>query len=520
MCRSPQSSVQLGVYGAISSHPKESLSPGSALFNTSAVLLHGNHVFLSFLTPHQSSFMVISIEETPGYTDYLTITKNKTMAAVNIKDLKAWDAEFGDDPTHKLASTVLQQQAAQDLLIGSSSKYPNVFSHVIDHEGAPITNQKSSGRCWLFATTNMLRRTVAQKLELKEFQLSQSYLFFYDKLEKCNYFLEKIIDTWEEDVGSRLVQALLLDPTCDGGQFTMVQNLLEKVAVVPLDVYPDVFTSTSSAKLNELLKSKLREFAEVLRDSKAKGEDVVPLKDQMVKEVYKIMTVFLGTPPKPDEEFTWEYYDKDKKYHKITSTPVQFYKEYVDFDYANAVSIINDPRNPYETMVKVKDLNNVAGGREVLYLNLSNEVLTSLVVKRIKSNKPVFFGSHTPKYMHRKKGIMDIEFFKYSEALGFKQNQPKASRVKYGESLMTHAMLITGVNIGEDGKPNRYRVENSWGKDNGFDGYFIMTQEYFEQWCYQIVVDKDEIEEYAHLLDTTPIELPLWDPMGALACDC
>jgi bleomycin hydrolase len=413
---------------------------------------------------------------------------------------------------------VLQQQGADDLLI--QGKVPNVFSHVIDPEGAPITNQKASGRCWLFATTNMLRRSVAQKLELKEFQLSQSYLFFYDKLEKCNYFLDKIIDTYQEEVGSRLVQTLLLDPTCDGGQFTMVQNLLEKVAVVPLDIYPDVFSSTNSRKLNELLKSKLREFAEVLRENKSSGEDVTLLKQDMMKEIYKIMTVFLGTPPKPDEEFIWEYYDKDKKYHKVVSTPLQFYKDYVDFDYENAVSVINDPRNPYESMIKVTDLNNMTGGREVLYLNMSNEVLTQLIVKRIKANKPVFFGSHTPKYMHRKRGIMDVDFFQYDDAFGFKQNQEKASRVKYGESLMTHAMVITGVNIGEDGKPNRYRVENSWGKDSGLDGYYIMTQEYFEEWCYQVVVDKDEIAEYAQLLTKKPIELPLWDPMGALACDC
>lgn len=454
-------------------------------------------------------------KNTPGYPDYLSIERNMS---ISIQDLQLWDDEFSQDPVHKLASTVLQQKGADELLI-NGSKVPHVFSNVIDPEGAPITNQKSSGRCWLFATTNLLRRNVAVKLDLKEFQLSQSYLFFYDKLEKSNYFLDKIVETYEQDVDSRLVQALLADPISDGGQFTMVQNLLEKVAVVPLEVFPDVFTSTSSAKLNELLKSKLREFAEVLRAKKAAGEDITKLKNEQVKEVYKVLTIFLGTPPKPDDEFTWEYYDKNKKYFKVVSTAKKFFKEYVDFDYANAVSIINDPRQPYESVIKVKDLNNITGGREVVYLNLSNEVLTSLIVKRIKANKPVFFGSHTPKYMHRGKGIMDVDYFQYG-TFGFEQKQEKASRVKYGESLMTHAMLITGVNIDDDGKPNRYRVENSWGKDSGVDGYYVMTQKYFEEWCYQIVVDKDEIAEYADLLDQEPIELPLWDPMGALACDC
>lgn len=438
---------------------------------------------------------------------------------LNIKDLENWQKEFAQDSQYQLASSTLQQYNVDDLLLSSKTKLPNVFSHVIDVEGAPVTNQRASGRCWLFASTNILRISVAKTLNLKEFQLSQNYLFFYDKLEKSNYFLDKVLETAQEDVESRLVQELLTAPVNDGGQFTMFLNLIEKYGVVPQDQYPDVYSSTGSRKLNELITSKLREFAEILRNlvkDKASDSEIQRVKNDQVKEIYKYLTIFLGVPPQATQKFTYEYYDKDKKYQKLTSTPLDFLKDYAKFDYNKPVSLINDPRHPYNTKVKIEHLNNVSKGREVEYLNLDNDTLSALIVKRIKANKPVFFGSHTPKFMHKKKGIMDVDLFDY-KLIGFKNAQSKASRVLYHESLMTHAMLITGVSVDDNGKPIRYRVENSWGKDSGIDGYYIMTQDYFEQYCYQIVVDIDEIEEHRALLEKEPIVLPLWDPMGALA---
>jgi bleomycin hydrolase len=238
----------------------------------------------------------------------------------------------------------------------------------------------------------------------------------------------------------------------------------------------------------------------------------------MMKEIYKYLTIFLGQPPSSSEEFSYEFYDKDKKYQKIKSTPLDFFKSYTTFKPETAISVINDPRHPYFTKLKIEHLNNITGGQDVEYLNLPNDILSDLIVKKIKGNKPVFFGSHTPKFMNKEKGLMDIKSFGY-DLIGFKNNQVKASRVLYGESLMTHAMLITGVNINEDsGKPDRYRVENSWGKDSGVGGYYAMSQEYFEEYCFQIVVDKEELgEEYLKYWDQEPIILPLWDPMGALA---
>ncbi|CCH44544.1 Bleomycin hydrolase [Wickerhamomyces ciferrii] len=441
--------------------------------------------------------------------------------SLQINELQSWQSQLDNDPQYKLAYSTLQQFNVDDALINSQHKIPNVFTHVIDVEGSPITNQKSSGRCWLFAALNILRIQGIKNLNLKELQLSQNYLFFYDKLEKSNYFLDKIIETSGEDVNSRLIQEFLTSPTNDGGQFTMFLNLIEKYGIVPQDQYPDVYSSTASRKLNELITTKLREFAEILRDLKNKGENeskIQEIKSNQIKEIYKYLTIFLGTPPSTSTEFTWEYYDKDKKYQSLTTTPLKFLQDYIKFDFSKPVSIINDPRHDYNTKIKINHLNNVSGStRDVEYLNLDNKTLSNLIINRIKQNKPVFFGSHTPKFMNKKKGIMDIDLFQY-ELIGFNKNQSKKSRVIYHESLMTHAMLITGVSLNSQGEPTRYRVENSWGKDSGIDGYYIMTQDYFEQYCYQIVVDFDEIsQEQQSLLKKDPIVLPLWDPMGALA---
>ncbi|KAH3680918.1 hypothetical protein WICMUC_000061 [Wickerhamomyces mucosus] len=443
--------------------------------------------------------------------------------SISTTDFVSWNKEFETDATYQLASAALKAYNV-DELTNPNLKFPNVFSNVIETEGSPVTNQKSSGRCWLFASLNILRILGAKSLQLKEFQLSQTYLFFYDKLEKANYFLEKIVETYKEDIDSRLIQTLLEAPVQDGGQFTMFLNLIEKYGVVPIDIYPDVYSSTASRKLNELITSKLREFAEILRNDLIQGKDIKQKKLEFIKEIYRILTIFLGEPPKSNQEFNYEYYDKEKHYKSIKSTPLEFLKNYIKFDYSKPISIINDPRNPYNSKIKIEHLNNTVNGRDVEYLNVSNEVLTKLIVKRIKENKPVFFGSHTPKFMNKKKGIMDIEYFNY-QSIGYINNQSKASRVKYHESLMTHAMLITGVNIDSEGKVNRYRVENSWGKDSGIDGYYIMSQKYFEEYCYQIVVDLDEIdEELKNVWETgETVLLPLWDPMGALAgnrCQC
>ncbi|KAH3901544.1 bleomycin hydrolase SCDLUD_003041 [Saccharomycodes ludwigii] len=453
------------------------------------------------------------------------------MPSLSIEELSKWDEEFFTDLTHCLASTVLKNYNADDALLDKTQllkHYPRVYNTTVEIDGAPITNQKSSGRCWLFAATNQLRLNAMEKLSLKELELSQSYVFFYDKLEKCNYFLEQIIDTRDQKVDSRLVQYLLEAPTNDGGQYSMFINIVKKYGLVPKDLYGDLpYSTTASRKLNQLLTTKLREFAEVLREEPEVGNLPI-LQKKFQKQIFKILTTFMDAPSsivKPNEEFSWEYLDKDKNLKSLKCTPLEFATNICGLDLEQPpVSLINDPRHPYGELIEIDRLGNVTGGDAVLYLNVDNDTLTELVVKRLKNNKAVFFGSHTPRYMDKKNGIMDVDLWNY-KAIGYQCNQSKASRIKYHESLMTHAMLITGCHLSENGKPVRYRVENSWGKDSGKDGLYLMTQKYFEEYAFQIVVDLDELPENLKekftdkesLSSATKIILPIWDPMGALA---
>ncbi|AET40855.1 bleomycin hydrolase Ecym_6487 [Eremothecium cymbalariae DBVPG len=456
---------------------------------------------------------------------YISSSAERTMS-IDISELQKWNDEFQKDIGHGLACTVLKNYNADEVLLDRSRLLEfqsRVFNVSVSGEVGPVTNQRSSGRCWLFAGLNELRLNVARELNLKELELSQAYLFFYDKLEKANYFLDQIVDTKDESVDSRLVQYFLSNPINDGGQYSMFINLINKYGVLPKDLYADLpYSTTASSKWNSLLSTKLREFAQVLREAIGRGEDVTAMRVSMQKEIVKIMTLFMDLPTvKPDEEFVWDYVDKDNKAHTLRTTPLQFAKKYAGLDTSKPVSLINDPRHPYGKLIKIDRLGNILGGEGVLYLNVDNETLSNLVIQRLKANKAVFFGSHTPKFMSKQHGVLDTELWNYN-AVGYKFNQSKEARITYAESMMTHAMLITGVHIDDaTNKPVRYKIENSWGKDVGKDGYFSMTQKYFEEYCFQIVVDRDELpEDLANKFtsgDETPITLPIWDPMGALA---
>lgn len=459
------------------------------------------------------------------------IEKNTTTMSLNSKELENWESEFKQDKTHNLASTVLKNSNADEVLLDKTAmlsidKQTYNIGIPKDELVTPVANQKSSGRCWLFAATNCLRLQIAKDLNIKEnFEISQAYLFFYDKLEKCCYFLDQIIDTADQDVDSRLVQYMLQIPINDGGQYSMFLNIVNKYGLMPKDLYNDLpYSTTASAKWNNLLVMKLREFAQILREhinvKKASSKDVQILKKSMQKEIFRLMSLFMDPPSvKPDESFTWEYSDKDKILRTVTCTPKEFASKICKVDSKKCVSLVNDPRNEYNKLIKVDRLGNVTGGDPVLYLNVDNKTLTSLAVKRLKAKKPIFFGAHTPMFMDKKSGVMSSKIYNY-DAIDYNFKQDKKNRIQHGNSLMTHAMTITNAYIDSNTEtPIRYKVENSWGKESGNDGYYMMDQEYFEEYCFQIVCDLDELpkELQAKLDDSKPILLPLYDPMGALA---
>lgn len=384
-----------------------------------------------------------------------------------------------------------------------------------------VTNQKQSGRCWMFAALNTFRFRIIRKLNLENFELSQSYLFFYDKLEKANFFLESILDTLDEPTGGRLIAWLLSSPMNDGGQWDMLCGLVDKYGVVPKYAMPESKASSASGEMDSVLTVKLREDACRLRSAYtagAKREELAARKEEMLGEIYRILCICLGEPPK---SFDFEVEDKDGKYIRDCGlTPQAFFEKYVGLNLDDYISIINAPTadKPYHRSYSVKFLGSVKEGRPVRYLNLEIGELKKAAIAQMKDGSPVWFGCDVGKCSTRDGGVMDTNIYKLEELLGVKFGMDKAERLDYGESLMTHAMVFQGVNLDEDGKPNRWRVENSWGEEPGEKGYYVMSDDWFDEYMYQIVVDKKYLpEELVAEYETEPIMLEPWDPMGSLA---
>jgi len=444
-----------------------------------------------------------------------------------INDLDLMTKDILSAKKNKLAINVL---TTNDLLDGAQSRKTlltqnHVYSVQISNEGKPVTSQKSTGRCWLFAALNVIRIPFMKHYKLDKFEFSQSYLFFWDKFERANYFLEQIIDTVKEPLDGRLVQHLLSKPVEDGGQFDMIVNIVEKYGLCPKTIFPEVKATEASRRINWLINRKLRDFACVLRsaydtNNSISVEELRKIKMKQIKQIYQIMIINFGVPPKA---FEFAFRDKDKKYVKLTAdSPLDFYNKYVRqfFDVKKHVSLINDPRNEYYKLYTVQRLSNIVAGERphVLYINLPIDVLKEYSIKLLKDDKPVWFGCDVGKFFSRSNGTMDLDNFDYELIFDIDFTMTKAQRLKYGESLMTHAMVFTGVDLDKSGKSKKWRVENSWGDKHGKDGYCLMTDKWFDEYNFQVCIPIDILDKkIKDVLNQSPTELPPWDPMGSLA---
>ncbi|KAI8379400.1 peptidase C1B, bleomycin hydrolase [Radiomyces spectabilis] len=442
-------------------------------------------------------------------------------AALTADNLSEFSKDFHKDGKNHLALNAVRANDPTEVMVNRNAtlRDEHVFNVKLDLEGS-ATNQKSSGRCWLFAGTNVLRLKVIQKFNLSDdFELSQSYLFFYDKLEKANWFLENMIDLADENINSRVVQYLLQSPVGDGGQWDMFVNIVNKYGVVPKSVYPETYASSNSRRLNWIITVKLREYAAQIREYVEHGASVNSirvLKESMMQNIYRIMVIFLGEPP---SEFDWEATDKSGKYIGIHSlTPRKFFEDIVGYPVGETMSLINDPRNDQSKLYTVDRLGNVVGGSPVRYVNTSAAKMKQLAIKVLKSGAPVWFGCDVGQFSSNAYGVMDTDIFDYSLAFNVDFGLTKEQRLLYGESLMTHAMVFTGVHLDKNGQPVRWRVENSWGATSGDKGYWVMSDDWFTEFVYQVVLEKKAVpKDLVALLDTTPTVLPAYDPMGALA---
>ncbi|ORX55108.1 peptidase C1B, bleomycin hydrolase [Hesseltinella vesiculosa] len=400
------------------------------------------------------------------------------------------------------------------------TKNRHTFNVKIKTEG-DCPNQKDTGRCWIFAGTSVLRIEMMKRFNLKpDFEISQTYLFFYDKFEKANSFLEHMIDLADRDVDDREVQFLLTNPVEDGGTFSMYINVVKKYGLVPKSAYGEVEATCSSHKMNGLITARLREFALQIRNALAQGvpvNEVRLVKRDMLQEIYRILVIFLSEPPKT---FDWELYDKDGVFISYPDlTPQKFRDDVVEAKVEDNISLLNDTRHEYNKVYTVNRLRNVVGGIPVLYVNIDVEHMKQLVIKVLKSDRGVWFGVDGGQFLNRKYGIHDTRLTDYRLAFDVEFNTTKSDRVRYKGSLMTHAMVLTGVHLDEHGKPVRWRVQNSYAKSCGDEGFLSMSDEFFTEYVFQVVLEKKDVpDEYVNLLETeTPVVLNAWDPMGSLA---
>lgn len=375
-----------------------------------------------------------------------------------------------------------------------------------------ITDQKSSGRCWLFTGLNVLRAKMIDKYELPGMEFSQNYLFFYDQLEKANLFLQGVIDTKDLPFEDRKVDWLFSNPLSDGGQFTGVSNLITKYGLVPAEAMPETYQSDNTSQMANLLKLKLREYGLELREApKSKVQD---MKIRQLSEIYRMLALCLGEPV---QEFEWTRCDKNnnivsrKKY-----TPKSFYDEFIGEDLENNyVMIMNDPCREYGKVYEIDYDRHVYDGHNWLYINLPIERIKEMAIASIKDNTAMYFSCDVGKFANSKKGVLDINNFDYESLMGVTFGMDKKERVQTHASGSSHAMTLIAVDIVE-GKPVKWMVENSWGPASGYQGNYIMTDEWFNEYMFRLVVEKKYVPaDVLKMLDQKPVQLPAWDPMFA-----
>ncbi|MGI8549393.1 MAG: aminopeptidase C [Dehalococcoidia bacterium] len=441
--------------------------------------------------------------------------------ALSAERLSSLRIGFGQSPSYRLAQNAVTQVTADDVALNRQvvTSVDHTFSHLLDDWA--VTNQKSSGRCWIFAGLNLIRTGAMKKMNLKQFEFSQNYTLFWDKVERSNYFFEAIIRTADRPLDDRTIGFLLDQPLSDGGQWNMFVNLIKKHGLVPQAFMPETESSSNTRRMNSMLTAKLREGAQTLRDLSSSGaplSEVRAAKDELLESVYRILSIHLGTPP---DRFIWQWNDKDRNFHREGEmTPREFAEAYVTLPIDDYVCLVNDPRptSPYGRTFTVDCLGNVVGGEIVKYLNVDIELMKQIAKQTVMDGEPVWFGCDTGKMMRRDLGMWDAKLFDYEALYDTSFDLDKAGRLLYHQTMMTHAMLFTGVDV-IDGNPRRWRVENSWGAENtGRKGFFVMNDSWFDEYMFEIAAKREYLPvDLIAALDQEPIVLPAWDPMGSLA---
>ena len=439
------------------------------------------------------------------------------LQSITGEDLHSFRQQYESNPISQVATRAASKCSVNDICYDTphAKRMSHKFSVNVPTMGA--TNQKSSGRCWIFASMNILREKVAKDLKLESFELSQSFISFYDHLEKANTFLEHIMETAAKDMDDRYVYMLLSSPVGDGGWWEYFVDLCSKYGVVPKDAMPETYQSGNSASMNMLINMQLREDAMVLRQKIAEGapaDQVRSLKKQMLARIYNIIAICLGNPP---ERFDFEYVDKEKNYHADRNlTPVDFYNKYIAREIRNIVSILNapTPTKPFYQTYVISHEQSVYGQTPVKSLNLPMEEFKAAVIRQLQDGDPIWFSCDCHPYGCREEGIWDTGIYDYAAPFGLDLKMTKGQMLEYHQSAPNHAMLLTGVNL-VDGKPDKWRIQNSWGSDKGDKGYYIMSDTWFDDYVYFASIDRKYLtQEQNALYDQEAVVLPPWDVLA------
>ncbi|MCT3188333.1 C1 family peptidase [Limosilactobacillus reuteri] len=443
--------------------------------------------------------------------------------SINKEDIASFHKNYRHHPNSSVLENTVTKNGVRNASFNWHSIADNTPHFSIDLKTGDVADQKQSGRCWMFAALNTMRHDMQQKFNLPDnFELSQAYQFFWDKFEKSNYFYQNVIKTAKKPTDSRKVSWLMNEPQNDGGQWDMLCALISKYGVMPKAAMPESFNSSNSRGIDEVLNNKLRHDAVILRkminEDHANEEAIDETRRKMLNENYRMLAYTFGEPV---SHFDFEYRTKkDNEFHRDTNlTPQEFFKKYVGWNLDDYISIIQAPTadKKYHQTYTIDMLGNVVGVREIKHLNLPMDEFKQLAIEQLKNGESVWFGSDVIKYSETKLGIMALNTYDYDKLFDVDLEMTKAEALDYGESMMDHAMVITGVDL-VDGKPTKWKVENSWGNKVGHKGYFVMSDDWMDKYCYQVVINKKYLsEDLKRDYAKTPVVLKPWDPMGTLA---
>lgn len=449
----------------------------------------------------------------------LTLTCGSALAQqITESELQEIQSSFVKDAPTKAIQNVLTSNSnirALSLNNDIQGTIDHFTSYRVDVKG--ITDQNSSGRCWMFASMNALRPDVMKQLEISSFDFSHNFNYFWDMFEKSNLFLENMITLASKPMDDREVTTMFQSPINDGGVWNLFYNIAKKYGVVPQSVMPETAHSDNTSQMVSFINERLKAGGYKLREMAAAGsttEAQRAKKTEILKDVYRILALCLGEPP---VEFSWRYKTTDGEVKTLESTPLDFYNSIVTEDYnpENYIMVMNDPTREYYKVYDIKNYRNTIEGVNWIYLNLPNSEIKPAALESIKNNEALYTSSDVGKQFNSKAGIMDPDMYDYESLLGIELSMDKKTRILTRQSGSSHAMLLIGCDVDENGNTLKWELENSWGASSGNGGYLTFTDKWFDEYIFRVVIPRQYLSKKAlKALDSEPIELPVWDYMN------